>query len=94
MGAPRLTSDDRATIAQRLNEAVTEAIPEGGSERDVVTFISRPLWAIYCDAMGIPPGTAPSTRYGVGESMSGSLTLIDSEEGLAARSVAREAALA
>lgn len=33
--------------------AVRDAVPSGGSEQDVITFISRPMWRKWCEDLGI-----------------------------------------
>ncbi len=33
---------------------VSKAVPRGGSERDVTTIITRPMWRAWCRAIGIP----------------------------------------
>jgi hypothetical protein len=47
-------------LLSSLIGGVVTSVPEGGSERDVVTFVSKPLWNIWCEMTEMPPGTKPS----------------------------------
>lgn len=46
-------------VMRALIEQVSKAVPEGGSEHDVLTIITRPMWEIWCRAVGFPIGCLP-----------------------------------
>lgn len=69
------TDDDvmRALIGQ-----VSRAVPKGGTERDVTTIISTPMWQAWCRAVGKPEDSQP-TEWGMGKCSNrvyGSRTLV------------------
>lgn len=41
-------------VMRALIHQVSKAVPEGGSERDVLTFVTRPMWRMWCRAVGLP----------------------------------------
>lgn len=47
-------------LLRSLIEGVATNVPEGGSERDVITLVSRPLWEIWCRMTDLPKDTLPS----------------------------------
>ena len=90
-----MTESDRQGIVQRLIEGVAAAVPKGGTEMDVVTHITRPLWQLWCEAMGDPPDTEPTPWIGKDtKRVFGSLTLVYDRPGYSARSLARALAFA
>lgn len=46
-------------VANLLMDQVANAVPDGGSERDVVTVVSGPMWEIWCAAVGDNPAAPP-----------------------------------
>lgn len=53
-----------AVVRLALVDQVANAVPPGGNERDVTTIISRPLWRVWCRAMGHPEDSEP-TEWGI-----------------------------
>ena len=47
-----------------LGEQVTKAVPAGGSELDVTTFITLRMWDMFCVAMGLSSDTVPTEWIG------------------------------
>ncbi len=47
-------------VMHALIKGVMDAVPKGGNERSVVTFITIPMWKIWCRASGIPEGAVPT----------------------------------
>jgi hypothetical protein len=41
------------------------AVPDGGSERDVTTYITPALWVLWCRAFGWPDDTEPTAWLGL-----------------------------
>jgi hypothetical protein len=54
-------------IAYALMEGVSKAVPDKGSERDVVTYVSRPMWQAFCRAANIPELSEPTLWSNDGE---------------------------
>lgn len=53
-------------IGRALIDQVTRAVPEGGCERNVRTYISRPMWRLWCRFVGEPEDSEPSACWGIG----------------------------
>ncbi len=71
-----MTLDDE--VMRSLIHQVSKAVPEGGSERDVLTIITRPMWEMWCRAVGNPADSLPDNGV-AGNRVYGSYTvLIDS----------------
>lgn len=51
------------SLVTLLMEAVRDAVPPGGNEQDVVTYISRPMWRQWCRDLG-QADTEPSKLWG------------------------------
>lgn len=58
-----MSADDR--IMHALIGQVARAVPKGGTEQDVVTIISTPMWQAWCRAVGKPEDSKPTT-WGMG----------------------------
>lgn len=58
-----MNADDR--IMHALIGQVARAVPKGGTERDVTTIISIPMWRAWCRAVGMPEDSQP-TEWGIG----------------------------
>lgn len=54
-----------STIMCALIHQVTKATPAGGTERDVTTIVSRPMWQAWCRSIGAPEDSEP-TEWGTG----------------------------
>lgn len=54
-----------AEIMCMLIGQVSKAVPAGGTERDVTTIISQPMWQAWCRAVGKPEDSQP-TEWGTG----------------------------
>jgi hypothetical protein len=52
-------------IMRQLISRVARSMPKGGSEQDVTTFISRPMWKSWCRAVGIKTNSEPTAWIGV-----------------------------
>ena len=57
-----MISDDE--ILRSLVHQVSKAAMSG-SERDVITYISRPLWKLWCHAVGYPEDSEPTQWLGL-----------------------------
>ena len=70
----------------RLIEQVESATPKGKTELDVVTLITRPLWRMWCESVGIPADSEPSKEWcGTGtKRVYGSRTIVVDSDKLAA----------
>lgn len=53
-------SDFQDEVMFSLIDQVRKATPETGNEQGVTTFISRPLWEIWCEAVGLEKNCEPS----------------------------------
>lgn len=75
-----MKSTDRVTLA--LIRQVTQARPLNGTEMDVRTYISRPLWGDFCEELGMPRDTEPTGWIGIKETnrVYGSETIIIERE--------------
>jgi hypothetical protein len=51
------TKEDEVMCA--LIRQVAKAVPCGGNEPDVRTYITRPMWKLWCIAVGIPLNAKP-----------------------------------
>lgn len=58
-------TSEQMTIVSALIDQVQKAVPKGGSELDVRTIITRPLWDKFMAAGGHPPGTMPTGWLGI-----------------------------
>lgn len=47
-------------ITRALIDQVNSAIPPWGNERDVKTFVSRPMWEAFLRFLKLPSGTEPT----------------------------------
>lgn len=64
-------------VMRALIHQVSKAVPEGGSERDVLTIVMRPMWEMWCRATRLPANSIPDNKSG--NRIYGSFTvLIDS----------------
>lgn len=52
-------------VMRSLVRQVSKATPRNGSEVDVRTYISQPMWDLFCKATGIPIGTKPTEWIGI-----------------------------
>ncbi len=71
-----MNADDR--IMHALIHQVARAVPAGGTDQDVTTIISTPMWAAWCRAVGKPEDSEP-TEWGTGPNHNrvyGSRTLV------------------
>lgn len=78
----------RALVAQ-----VSAAVPRksGGSEQDVTTLITRPMWEAFLRAVGEPPGTEPSPEWSkTAVRVYGSCTVVFEAEHMASISFSME----
>ncbi len=65
-------------VMRALMQQVAKAVPVGGSERDVLTIITRPMWEMWCRAVGNLADSLPDNGL-AGNRVYGSYTvLIDS----------------
>jgi hypothetical protein len=56
---------------------VADAVPPSGNEQDVITHISRPMWNLWCRAVGEPEHSTPSPQWSLhGNRVYGSRTII------------------
>lgn len=69
-----------------LIKQVSHAVPKGGNERNVICFISRAMWMLWCRAQGDPLDTLPTDWNGTGKTnrVYGAQTQITDEEGFVA----------
>jgi hypothetical protein len=65
-------------IMKALMDQVRKAVPLGGSERDVTTIISRPMWQAWCRAVDMPENSEPTEWLGIHKTMRvyGSRTIV------------------
>lgn len=56
-----------AEIAHALIHQVAQAVPPGGSERDVATVISHPMWCAFLRYCSNPETSCPTEWYGPGK---------------------------
>jgi hypothetical protein len=76
-----MSTDDKIMLA--LVKQVSKAIPSWGNERDVVTYISRPMWKAFLRAIRKPEDSEPTDWIGFDDTIRvyGSQTIVvDSEE--------------
>lgn len=72
-----------------LVEQVSKAVPKGGSEQDVRTIITRPMWNSFCRAVEIPENSIPTDHIGIKSiRVYGSETIVVESEKMAACSFA------
>lgn len=64
-------------IMRSLIHQVSKAVPVGGTEQDVVTFISAPMWKAFCRSTNMPEDSVPSIWKGKDTNrVYGSLTVV------------------
>lgn len=51
-------------VMRSLVHQVSKATPRGGTEQDVITFISLPMWKAFCRATGMPETSKPTKWLG------------------------------
>ncbi len=73
--------DDEVMCA--LINQVSKAVPEGGSERDVLTLITVPMWEMWSRAVNFPAGACPPIH-----SVYGSLTVLVASDRIESGSIA------
>ncbi len=73
-------------VMRALVHQVSKAVPEGGSEQDVLTLITRPMWEIWCRAVGLVGGTLPDNGHHT--RVYGSFTVLIESDQAAAGSIA------
>lgn len=77
-------------IVPPLISQVTKAVPARGSERDVITLITRLFWRAWCAAVGLPENCEPGEWEGINSRrVYGSETVIVEGEDMRAMSFAR-----
>lgn len=57
-------SSEELQLISTLIGNVRNAVPKGGSERDVVTYITRPMWQLWCRYLGDPEDCEPTEWLG------------------------------
>lgn len=79
-------------IRHQLMNQVCSAVPYGGSERNVTTIITRPLWRMWCESVGLPAECEPTEWLGLLNTrrVYGSRTIVVESEALAALSYVEE----
>lgn len=68
-------------IGVALIRQVTNAVPKGGTEQDVVTYISRTMWSLWCEFINEPPGPPSETWSLTCRRVYGSRTVVVNKEG-------------
>lgn len=59
-----MTREFERELIATLSDQVLKAVPPNGSERDVITYISRPMWRMWNGATGVHPDTEPTLWFG------------------------------
>ena len=73
-----------------LMEQVVTAMPVGGDRRDVITWISRPMWREVCEYQGWALDAEPGFWPCADRTVFGSYTKVIESDGMFAVSMARQ----
>jgi len=76
-------SEDLSEIMRALINQVTKAA-DGDVERNVITFITRPMWVAWCRAVGSPEDSEPTDWLGIDKThrVYGSKTIVIEKPGM------------
>lgn len=53
-------------IGRDLIKQVATAMPRNGTEQNVVTHVSRPMWRAWCRFVQMPEDSRPTAWFGIG----------------------------
>jgi hypothetical protein len=83
-------SQEDTDIMRSLVHQVSRAVPKGGTEQDVVTYISSSMWKAFCRGAGMPEDSVPTVWKGMDTNrVYGSLTVVIPSEAMFAISKPR-----